>query len=1228
MLQRIFTLHCFFLCLLLAVCPSAWGQATATLHGTVVDPSGALVPGAQITIERLGTGVPLHTVTTDERGYYRFPQLAPATYRIRLDRQGFTTVKVDNIELPVNTTRTLRLSLAEPSPLFQTIDVNTVDATIGTTISHNQIEALPAEGRTIAVLLGLQAGVVHTAIDDRQTPDTRAGSTAGARSDQTNITLDGVDVNDQQNGAPFKTALPLTMESIQEFRVVTASPTANVGRSSGPQVWMITRSGTNEFHGSLYEFNRNTATSANSFFNNSTVDPLTGDTLKRPKLIRNVFGGSLGGPIQRRRLFFFFNFEKTITRREEPVLRIVPSDTLRQGILRYRDSANVVQTVTPQQLQAMDPLGIGRNPSILELLQQYPQGNDPSQGSDGGLNFVGYRFNAPMNEDKPLSIGRLDYLTPDSRHNIFARGVLADFKEVDFPQQFPGQPAARTLLTNSKGIAVGHTWSISPRLTNDIRWGLTREGLDFTAGSTNAGLELRGFDTINDFINRNESRKLPTHNITEDLAWAKGQHALQFGVNFRNIHNKQFTARRTYPFYRSNNAWMRNQGRDVLPPGIAASFRAPYVRAQMALLGTISQVDATYFVNPDTVSVFTIPHIPRREFINNEFEWYVQDQWRLTRQITVTAGLRYSYFAPPYEKNGYQVRANFDVHEWFAERRDRAAVGIPSNANPLLSFVLAGKANNAPTFFDPDRNNFAPRVAVAWMPSFSDGLMHKIFGEQGQSAVRFGVSVVHDRTGGFLPVSTELTGAVGLSTFVQNPSGQFNYDTAPRFSGFSNLSSIPVPPAPPVGFPVTPDFVSKGFMVDSKLRTPYATTFNLSVSRSLPGVITLEAAYVGRIGKRLLVLNDFAAPAVNFRDPVSGQTWVQATSIISDLIKRDVESSAVTPVPFLENVFAPLAGNGQTATQAFYTLMYAQAPDWTAALHDMDVAPGGSTIYGPYTFFQQQFEWLPGWTNLGQSSYHAFQLIARKRFGNGLQADFNYTLAKALDNGSSVESEGQGAGQILNAFDHRQSLGPSNFDIRHQINSNFVLDVPVGRNARFGNNLSPGLNTILGNWRLTGIVRWHSGFPFPTSSGNGGAFPTNFFVNGPPTLKPGYPLPEVGVNKSAPGGPNIFVNPAAAYAAFEHTNSGFSGSRNVLHGPHYFALDMGIHKDFKVDERQTIQFRWEVFNATNTVNFDGRVNPLGTRGIDFDLDAPASFGKLRSVAGAPRVMQFGLRYQF
>ena len=1217
------------------MCESAFSQSTTSIRGTILDPSDAVVAGAAISLENIGTGATRLT-TSDEVGFYKILQVVPGIYRIRAEHAGFKSVVGEGIQLLVNTPSTLSLKFQQVGQISETVQVserlvpliNTVDATIGNTIQNRQVVALPLDSRNVAGLLSLQPGVVFTGIDDKVAPDTRGGATAGARSDQTNITLDGVDVNDQQTGEAFKSVLPVTLDSIQEFRVVTVGANASQGRSSGGQVSMVTKSGSNLFRGSLYEYHRNSASGANDYFNNSTVSPLTGKTLEKPKLIRNVFGGSVGGPIRKNRLFFFLNAEDTITRWEEPQLRIVPSSSLRQGILQYVDVSGAVRAMPPGQLQQLDPRHIGVNPAVLALFQQYPLGNDPTQGGDDGLNFSGFRFNAPMQEDKPSYIGRIDYVSSDQKHNIFVRGALANFRQDEQPAQFPGQPAARVLLTNSKGIVAGHTWAKNPRLLNDFRWAFTRQALDFTGASTAPGLTLFGVDTLQNFNARNNSRRLPVHNLTDDVTWVKGRHSLQFGADLRTIHNKRFSEERTYSSYFSNFAWMESFGMDVLPADIDEGFAFPYVNAQMALLGTISQAEVTYFANRDG-SIFPRPHIPRREFINNEFEWYVQDQLQLSRQLTMTVGLRYSYFAPPYEKNGFQVRPSVDVNEWFAKRRDGGAIGVPSNANPLLSFILAGKSNNAAPIFDPDKNNFAPRFALAWSPSYSDGVLHTLFGNSGQSSIRFGAAVFFDRTGGTFPVTTDLNGAVGLATLLRTPTAAFNYETAPRFTGFENVSSIPVPAAPKGGFPATLGFTNNGgFMVDSGLRTPYSTALNFSISRSLPSDLSVEAAYIGRVGKKLLIQNDLASPLVNFKDPKSGQTWVQAAGIIADLLDRNTDPSQVPRIPFFENVFAPMAQAGTSATEAFYNHMALFAPSWTDGLHSLDASddwPTGATIYGKHTFFQQQFDTLPAWTNLGQSSYHSLQLSLQKRLSRGLQAGFNYTLAKSLDNGSSVESEGLGVGQILNSFDHRQSLGFSDFDIRHQINSNFLVDLPVGRDRRFGASLSPVLQGVLGGWSLSGLARWRTGFPFG-ASGNGFFFPTNYFITGPPTLS--GQRPQTKVTKSATSGPNIFVDPEKAYDAFEYTRSGFSGTRNALHGPGFFTLDTGVQKNFNVAENQQVQFRWETFNLTNTVNFDGRANQAGNRGIDFNLIGKSSFGRLRSLAGSPRIMQFALRYQF
>src|SRR5688572_3464466 len=364
----------FVMCLFAAsLCPEGWAQSTASLGGLVLDPTDALVPGASIVLQNVGTTAVL-TTTANTEGRYQFLGVMPGTYRVRATMAGFRDVSVGDFQLLVNTPAWLNLKFVRLDAPAQRIDVrvppiNGLDAMIGNTIPHLQIIGLPLEGRNVGDLLSLQPGVLYTATDDRVLPDTRSGTVNGARSDQTNITQDGVDTNDQETGAAFKSVLPQNPDAIREFRVITASATGSFGRSSGGQVALITQSGENEFHGTLFANHRNTVTTANNFFNNSTVDPTTGKTLPRPKLIRNILGGSIGGPVKRGSLFFYLNVEDAITRREDPQLRIVPTDTFRLGTLRYLDSLGEIQDITPAALQGMDPLGVGPNPSVRALME-------------------------------------------------------------------------------------------------------------------------------------------------------------------------------------------------------------------------------------------------------------------------------------------------------------------------------------------------------------------------------------------------------------------------------------------------------------------------------------------------------------------------------------------------------------------------------------------------------------------------------------------------------------------------------------------------------------------------------------------------------------------------------------------------------------------------------------------------------------------------------------------
>src|SRR6202167_6555024 len=349
-------------------CAAAWSQASFTsLRGTITDSSGAVIPGATVSIVNKATSLTT-SQTAGGNGEYQFQQVVPGTYVITSKGTGFGS-QSKQADLLVNQPATINFKLTVQSTAV-TVDVsseaetlNTTDASIGNSVNNATIQALPMEGRNVTDLLSMQPGVLYlgqqtTAQADQ---DSRSGSVAGARSDQTNVTLDGLDDNDQQNGYAFTGILRSTLDSTEEFRVTTTSSNADAGRSSGAQVTLVTKSGTNKLHGAAYEYNRTSLGYANDWFNKQG-ELQSGDPNKPGKLIRNTFGGSFGGPVKKDKLFFFFNYEGQRTAENSQQTRVVPSAGFRQGNLTYQYCVNPsdptcaqtsTTTLTPAQIATL-----------------------------------------------------------------------------------------------------------------------------------------------------------------------------------------------------------------------------------------------------------------------------------------------------------------------------------------------------------------------------------------------------------------------------------------------------------------------------------------------------------------------------------------------------------------------------------------------------------------------------------------------------------------------------------------------------------------------------------------------------------------------------------------------------------------------------------------------------------------------------------------------------------
>jgi hypothetical protein len=1322
-------------------------QNVGSLQGQVTDPTAASVMDATVQLTDLANNA-TRTAKTDATGTFSFAQLNPGTYKLEVSKDGFKTHVEERVNILVATSARVDIRL-ELGVISQQVlvesgagpQLNTQDATVGNAYDENQIKSLPFLARNVVNLLTLQPGVVFTGQSDTDrlsqgsiaTLDPREGSVDGVRGNQTNITVDGVDANDWQNQAAFTSALPVTLDSVQEFRVTTTNANATNGIVGGAQVELVTKSGTDSFHGNLRWYYRTSGTAANDFFANATTPPTP-----RGKDQRNIGGGSIGGPIRKGRIFFFFDNEdrREIVSAPLALPRQVPSDGLRHGVLVYNctgdpacptasttvvgaDGTSVTVPanafgLSPAQFKASDPAGLGINSAMLTYMKLLPGGNSPPNAFDGGFSFNALNFNTGEGTKNNIYTTRLDFLlTKNGHHSIFWRGTLQGLKTDVLPSEFPGGNAAAQLLNNSRGFALQYQGQFTPTLINTARWGFTRSGVN-QSGTNGTQFDVRSFSDIQDFGARQFGRKVPVHNINDDLSWIHGKHSLLFGGALYLVRNHNVNESNSFPAFDANNGFCINLCADFNLGPSGANAPAPsdptsFIRAYMMLTGSITQVNATVFATPS--GTFLAPgSAEKRNFAENLFEGYFQDSWKVRSNVTLTYGLRYGYETPPWEVNGFQVAPTTDIGQWFRQREISMNNGMPSDASPLLSWGLAGKANHgADSWFRPDYKNFSPRVALAWSPGYQDGLLQRVFGGPGKSSLRLGGGIFYDRIGQALAIDSDQNGSPGTATALIDGSQQFSLATAPRFSGSCTNTGCTGLPAvgPPffniptqAKFPFSPaaDTSNLGFSVDPGLRTPYTIHLTASFQRQLPKGVVLDVAYVGTLGRRLLGKADFAQyfdirdpqSKVNlftaFRQiakiaavtPTSGGAAIAPRVAVGGFNEPNVAGlSAISPIAFFSNMLPnmpafdaatlckssdPLLASCQsgykslTPTQAFYAYTVVKSgadplnpggASWSCALFALDTSPfpGGpptpwnSTVDPQgdgFVLFQPQFSQLDAWTNWANSNYHSLQVTVKKTAGFGTFV-FNYVFSKSIDNDSSAEnsdllnpnvSNGTAQGLIQNPFDVGLNRAASDFDLRHNFNGFVIFDLPFGRGHRWGGSANRFLDAAVGGWEITGAGRWRSGFPL--SPGNGFNFPTNFFLTSNSTvtapLSSSITRSESASGATVPsqaGTANVFSNAAAALADLNFTLPGLPGSRNILRGPAYASLDMGLHKNFRLWREGTrLQFRATVFNLSNSVNFSDL-------GISLDPTSPATFGQITSTAsGRGREMEFAARFEF
>ena len=1246
-------------------------QDNASLTGVVTDSTGAVLGDSTVILTNESHGLKF-TQTTDSKGTYRFQNVLPDQgYTVTFSHGGFTSFSVKKVALVVGITTTQNAKLAAGSTTEvevtadnQVATLNTTDATIGNNFDVTLVQELPVLSRSnVASLFLLQPGVGA------------GGAFTGARTDQSSVTVDGMDVNNVSNGQNLAVVAGAPVDSVQEFRGTVAGLVSSQGTGSGGQFQLVTKSGTNRFHGNINEYHRDTSTVANTWFNNNFGLP-------RTPLIRNQFGGNLGGPILRDRLYFFIDFNNDRIAQSIPQRITIPTASFLAGNLSYINSnpgctgnsrfnttpncISVLPNTAPagqQSVTSLDPLGRGFSAPLLQVLNSrfgnLTGGQVDVTGGDG-VNTQAYRFNAKFPSTGYGSVARIDYnLTPKQR--IFVRYTNSRVDQIQAAPLLPSDPVTSPYSDRSYGYVISHIWQIGSNKVNQFYYGETVDKENFSntfnpAGSTSLSTSkyIAGF-VSGPFAGASvQTRRVPVPEVRDDFNMQIGAHSITVGGTFKFIKTNSFLLNDFNFVTVGLSPYTALSSRQAPRGGTAATtanFSSTtaiydYFGAFNVALGSIAEVDSNY--NYDLSGNATPQDTgTHRHYRFYQTELYAGDTWKVSPHLTVDYGLRYQLYSVPYETTGFESVQNLSYQQLLNARVAQSnSAKSGNNALPLSTYVLGGKYNNGPNTYSPSYKDIAPRVAFSYNPGST------------RTVINGSAGLVFDRT---------VTNAVD---FIQDQNSQLFQQTltSPQFAGYSNprLGNI-VPgsadpsfvnpnPAGKIPHPYTPNIdvtgnstgqpgaldglINNSFTeaIDPNLKTPYSINYNVGIQQEFPDHFIMKLNYVGRLGRRLLAQVD-ASQLIDFPDPASGQTLASAITNLEGQVRR---GGAITPIPFFENVL----GKGTYCTaQSCYG-----EPNETQLLVDefgsllskgdfADTVQGmaGLLVLPANVGLASQFAGDTYVTNGGFSSYNGLLLTITKNLRQGLQFDFNYTWSHSIDNTSQVANSiasGSGYGFLCDVLRPRECRGNSDFDVANVVNGDFVYLLPFGHDRAFAAHAPRWVDEAIGGWSVSGIPQWRGGVALTTST-------TSYvagYANNAPAILRGNPS-DLRISKHKSGSTlygfagcstatcgNLVPDTTNATGDFAYPTGFAIGSRNNLRTPSSLQFDAGVAKLFSVvPEKVSVQFRADFFNVLNHPVFSAPNTDIS--------QSTGSFGQITSTIGGSsqtgaRVGQFSLRLDF
>ena len=1248
-------------------------QTSSTeITGTVRDATGAIIPGATVTLTSESTGVARRQATTAS-GVYAFPAIPAGNYSLKAEARGFKTLTRTNNTVLVNTPAAIDLVL-EVGATSESVEVSgsaealqTSNATIGNVIEQKAISTLPLNGRNPLNLIMYEPGVVQ-----------RSGNTVnvnGARASAVNVTIDGIEANESTNPNPTSNIFRLTPDNVQEFKVTTSNPSPEEGRNSGANVSIATRSGTNQIHGSLSEFFRNTALNAQEFYANAQGGI-------KPIIQLNQYGFEVGGPIRKNRTFFFFSWQAQKANFADPIdkdfgapVNLYTSATL-TGVYRYwladaksplvisgqkvtqnssllvdprsgqyvagvHDCANAAETncVASYNIFGNDPRKIGLDSAVKGVLGGYPAPN--SYNSGDGLNLGTYQWNTPFRVEGPQMLMRVDH-SINSQHSVFFRWLLGKQNTLNGdplngrPQVLPGYPTRGEVFRPATNLALGFRSTLSPRLVNELTLGFSRWQFLFTQGESNPLFPNTPRFTFNNSTvdytaNPHTYRAVNTPQIVDNISYLRGSHVMRFGVNIRMYqHNDQrgdvggasltpaiSLARGTRPpagftlpgLASTTAAGISSTDLTRLQGTINDLLGIPAGLTQVFLGDLKSDTFLPFQTGPKTVTLWAQGQRMK------QYNFFAQDEWKFRKNITISYGLRWEVNPPPTEAGGrvYVPSTNID------------------GSQGPVSFVHADR-----WFKNFNLGAIAPRLGITWSP-----------GNSNKTVLRAGYGMAFDPINSFIVTSvatavpgqaftcgSSFSGANGA--LVTTPGCQAVTDTR-LGSGFPNQMTAPT--VKPSSFLTPPAQILSNApgmrVIDPNLQLPTVHMWNFMVQRELPFGYVVSAGYVGRRGERLYRAWDINQ--IDAKPILPSFLAMQKNVGIGGGCRPDgtLASGAACPgantVPILASGIVNQAFINSSTTQT--DLSQNAAGNFAGRIEQ--------TTLAAHLRPNQQFAQILLLDNGGDSNYHAAQFTFRKRYDKaGFLLTGAYSLSKSIDDLSLDPVQASVGGGLTttssrtatDVHNYRNERARSDFDQRHVMNVSGIYELPFGSGKKLFNHANRIANLFVGGWSVNGIYTYQSGEPFSVRSG---VLTANFSAQSRAALKPGAALPDAVIqSKAGVVGPVFFANADA----FTFPDPGATGlGRNIFQGPSYWNMDAAVAKAFQITERFKLVFRTEAFNALNHPNFrNPRDASVGSPAITSGVFGQACCVTLSTASSATtnqngeswRVLQMALKLSF